>query len=703
MAIAVLTSGGDAPGMNAAVRAVVRRAISRGHEVFAIHEGYAGLVGDSPRITRMASTDVSHILQLGGTVLGTARSSVFRTPEGRRQAVENLVMAGITQLVVIGGDGSLTGADCLREEWNEHLDALVADGRLTPTQAEKHATIGLVGLVGSIDNDLWGTDRTIGCDTALHRIVDAVDTLTSTARSHQRSFVVEVMGRRCGFLALAAGVCCGADHVVLPERPAEDWEGEVCAALRRSQALGRRKSIVLVAEGAKDRNGQPITARRLQRVIERELEIETRTTVLGHVQRGGTPSAYDRVQSTTLGIEAADVASGGPEAPVLLATAGPSVVHVPLMRAVRKTLEVGDALRDGRYQVAVNARGPEFMELLAAHSALRASDVTASVQRRLLFAHVGAPAPGMNAALRTFVRTVKAAGHLPIVASEGLRGFFNGNTVEPDVEGISSLGATVVGTNRWWPSSPEEVGWFKRLLKSQRIDGVVLVGGFGALQAAGNLKGPVAVVPATISNNVPGTDASIGCDTAVNAICEAVDRLKQSAIGSRNRVFFVEVMGRRCGYLARAAGLGSGAELVYTDEQPLTLGRLEQDVRGLNAAMDAGRTVGIVLVADGVAPPFRAGRLADLFREASDGRFDTRVCVLGHLQQGGRPSPADRLLATRLTQAAVSRVLSGEPAALVGIEEGRVKATELQAVLSDADVDARRPLSSRTVLPTFTP
>ncbi|MEM6930162.1 MAG: 6-phosphofructokinase, partial [Myxococcota bacterium] len=210
-----MTSGGDAQGMNAAVRGVVRRALAAGVEVMAIHEGYAGLVaGDLQPCT---SGTVSRILHLGGTTLGTARCPEFRELEGRQTAVKNLVEAGVHHLAVIGGDGSLTGAMRLREEWSDHLEHLVEAGIISEQDAAAHPALALVGMVGSIDNDLWGTDRTIGCDSALHRIVHAIDTLTSTARSHQRSFVVEVMGRHCGFLALAAAICTGADHVLIPE------------------------------------------------------------------------------------------------------------------------------------------------------------------------------------------------------------------------------------------------------------------------------------------------------------------------------------------------------------------------------------------------------------------------------------------------------------------------------------------------------
>jgi len=227
-AIGVLTSGGDAPGMNAALRAVVRTALSRGVAVYAIEEGYQGMVDGGDRIRSMTWDNVGGIMQLGGTVIGTARCAAFRTHAGRLQAAKNLLERGIDRLVVIGGDGSLTGADLFRQEWPALLAELVASGTVARNLAEHHAHLAIVGLVGSIDNDFSGTDMTIGTDSALHRITTAVDQISSTAASHQRTFVVEVMGRNCGYLALAQQHCRGD---------------------RQDQAISRRRSSLLHRRG----------------------------------------------------------------------------------------------------------------------------------------------------------------------------------------------------------------------------------------------------------------------------------------------------------------------------------------------------------------------------------------------------------------------------------------------------------------------
>ncbi|CAG0988374.1 partial 6-phosphofructokinase 1, partial [Anaerolineae bacterium] len=300
---AVLTSGGDAPGMNAAIRAVIRTGLNRGAEVYAIYEGYKGLIAGGSQIRPMNWDSAGGILQRGGTVIGTARCDEFRTREGRRTAALHLIEREIDSLIVIGGDGSLTGANLFRQEWSGLLTELVQEGKITQEVADRHAYLGIVGLVGSIDNDMFGTDMTIGTDTALHRITEAIDALSSTAASHQRTFVVKVMGRNCGYLALMACLATGAEWVLIPECPpdTDDWQEKMIADLKAGRAAGRRESIVVIAEGAQDRNGKPIGSTEITELLEKRLGEEVRATVLGHVQRGGKPSAFDRNLGTLMG------------------------------------------------------------------------------------------------------------------------------------------------------------------------------------------------------------------------------------------------------------------------------------------------------------------------------------------------------------------------------------------------------------------
>lgn len=232
--IAVMTSGGDSPGMNAVVRAVVRMSIHMGCDAYCIYEGYEGLVQGGDFIRQMAWDDVRSFLSEGGTLIGTARCMAFYERPGRLTAAKNMVLNGIDALIICGGDGSLTGADKFRAEWPSLIEELVDNKELTPEQVAPYRHLNIVGLVGSIDNDLSGTDATIGCYSALSRICEMVDYIEATASSHSRAFVIEVMGRHCGWLALLAGVATGADFVFIPERPRDqDWREDMKLVVQR--------------------------------------------------------------------------------------------------------------------------------------------------------------------------------------------------------------------------------------------------------------------------------------------------------------------------------------------------------------------------------------------------------------------------------------------------------------------------------------
>lgn len=240
--IAIMTSGGDSPGMNGVVRACVRMAIHLGCDAFCVYEGYEGLVRGGDYIRQMEWHDVRGWLSEGGTLIGTARCMEFYERAGRMKAAKNMVLNGIDALIICGGDGSLTGADKFRAEWPSLLQELVETNQLTAGQIAPYQHLNIVGLVGSIDNDLSGTDATIGCYSALARICEMVDYIEATASSHSRAFVIEVMGRHCGWLALMAGVATGADFIFIPEKPREDnWREEMCEIVKKVRLTHARK------------------------------------------------------------------------------------------------------------------------------------------------------------------------------------------------------------------------------------------------------------------------------------------------------------------------------------------------------------------------------------------------------------------------------------------------------------------------------
>ncbi len=429
--IGILTSGGDAQGMNAAVRAVVRTTLDRGAEAYAIYEGYQGLVDGGEYIHKMDWNSVGGILQLGGTVIGSARSDAFRTWDGRKQAARNLIKTGIDGMIVIGGDGSLTGANVFRQEWPSLISELVKMGEISAEQAALYPNFSIVGLVGSIDNDFSGTDITIGADSALHRITEAVDAIMSTAASHQRTFVVKVMGRNCGYLALMGALACGADWVLIPEAPpdVESWQDVMAERLRAGRKAGRRDSIVIIAEGARDRNGNYIGSSDVERVLVEKLNEDVRVTVLGHVQRGGSPSAFDRTLSTLMGYEAVNtiLAAKPEDEPVVIGIRNNRMTHLPLMESVRKSQEVAEAINAKDYERAMSLRSSSFKDAFGTFKtmvrALPHPVDPAKKRFRIAVLNAGAPAPGMNTAGRAAIRLGLDMGHIDAGSPQRVRGF----------------------------------------------------------------------------------------------------------------------------------------------------------------------------------------------------------------------------------------------------------------------------------------
>lgn len=315
--IGVLTSGGDAPGMNASIRAVTRAAISKGWAVKGICRGFAGLIENE--IIDLTTEKVSNTIQRGGTILKSARSKEFMTPEGRRKAYDNIVLHSIDALVVIGGNGSLAGAQTFAKEYD----------------------VTCIGMPGTIDNDLYGTDYTIGYDTALNTIMDCVDKIRDTATSHDRIFFVEVMGRDAGFLAQNSAIACGAEAAIIPEDNSniDQLEQFISRGIRKS----KNSSIVLVSESPKvGKGGAEYYAERVKKEYP---EYDVRVSILGHLQRGGSPTASDRILASRLGV-AAILALDEGQRNVMVGIQNDRVVYIPFTRAIKMDKPIDKELID---------------------------------------------------------------------------------------------------------------------------------------------------------------------------------------------------------------------------------------------------------------------------------------------------------------------------------------------------------------------
>ncbi|CAB1314988.1 unnamed protein product [Coregonus sp. 'balchen'] len=544
--IAVLTSGGDAQGMNAAVRATVRMGIYTGAKVYFVHEG--------------------------GTVIGSARCMDFKEKWGRLKAACNLVKLGITNLCVIGGDGSLTGANQFRTEWSE----LLADLTKGAEEAKRSYHLNIVGMVGSIDNDFCGTDMTIGTDSALHRIIEVVDAITTTAQSHQRTFILEVMGRHCGYLALVTALACGADWVFIPEMPPEEnWEEHLC--------------------------------KRLIALVSKKLGFDTRSTILGHVQRGGTPSAFDRILGSRMGVEAVmALLEATPETPAcVVSLSGNMAIRLPLMECVQ-TKDVTVAMAEGRFEDAVKLRGKSFQNNWDTYKML-AHVTPPKVKSNINIAiiNVGAPCAGMNAAVRAAVRVGIIQGHQMLAVHDGFDGLANGQ-IEPiiwaQVSGWTGKGGSNLGTKRHLPG--KNIEQISLNIAKFNIHSLIIIGGFEAYLGGLELVTarekyeelciPMVIIPATVSNNT---------------------------------------MGGYCGYLATMAGLSSGADAAYIYEEPFHIRDLELNVEHLIEKMKTSVKRGLILRNSNANENYTTQFIYNLYSEEGKGTFDCRMNVLGHMQQ----------------------------------------------------------------------
>ncbi|NWQ84247.1 PFKAM protein, partial [Columbina picui] len=577
----------------------------------------------------------------GGTVIGSARCQDFRTREGRLKAARNLVKRGITNLCVIGGDGSLTGADTFRAEWSSLLGELLKTGACAPPGTPK--TRGSGRERGQKWGQNWCQNRGVVGMKSRRILLQSPD-FGSKGMGHQRTFVLEVMGRHCGYLALITALACGADWVFIPESPPEDdWEDHLCRRLTETRLGGSRLNIIIVAEGAIDKHGKAITSEDIKTLVVKRLGYDTRVTILGHVQRGGTPSAFDRILGSRMGVEAVmALLEGTPETPAcVVSLSGNQAVRLPLMECVQVVSgerELGAATGHGKPdQNGANPTG------------------TAQTQRAW-----GKPDRHGANLIRT-VQTRPARGKPNWCGENPTSGTPRGGPQDepPTPGGLSHGGSPPCRTlpKKYFEEISNNINAFG-------IHGLIIIGGFEAFTGSlelveGRAKFeelciPFCVIPATVSNNVPGSDFSIGADTALNTITTTCDRIKQSAAGTKRRVFIIETMGGFCGYLATMAGLAGGADAAYIFEEHFNIHDLQVNVEHLTEKMKTTVKRGLVLRNERCNENYTTDFIYNLYSEEGKGIFDCRKNVLGHMQQGGTPTPFDRNFGTKMGAKAVA-------------------------------------------------
>ncbi len=710
MRIGVLTGGGDVPGLNAAIRAVVRRAAQYDFEVVAIRNGWAGLLGKGD-IFPLSVQAVSGILPMGGTIIGASRTNPFKGNVALDKAIAALAESAepVVQSALIGLRRAQT--DYVQQHVDEikanvkayALDAIVViGGRDTLDVAFKVSQLGVkvVGVPKTMDNDLVETDYSIGFDSATTRVMHALDDLHATASSHERVLVVETMGRETGWVALVGGLAGGADFIVIPEVPTTVTE--VCEHLTKRHQAGTMSSLVVVAEGAQipdlavrdadctDPFGRQRYDRRgvgesLAVEIERRTGFETRHVILGHLQRGGSPTVFDRVLATRLGVAAVDMVKNF-QFGQMATRKNDRFLTVPLSR-VASHIQVADI---------------KYYDLAKIFFGQRRLDPGTSPIKRIGVLTGGGDCPGLNAAIRAVARRGMEYGWEVVGFKNGWKGLVDQGDADPlapeDVERVLAQGGTFLGTSRTNAKKAERIAQVKKNLQKFGIDALVAIGGDDTLGVAAKLYQEgikVVGVPKTMDNDINETEYTIGFDSACTVVVDALDRLHTTA-SSHHRVIVVEVMGRDAGWVAVNSGLAGGADFIFIPEVQSTIAECAEHLLRRTAL---GKTSSIVVVSEGAHIPeieaddaSAAKKLDDFGHVRLDARglgervakkledlskLETRFVVLGHIQRGGSPSAFDRMLATRTGVAAVDLIKEGRFGLMPALQGGQLVPVDL--------------------------
>ncbi|EFO83904.1 hypothetical protein CRE_14861 [Caenorhabditis remanei] len=642
------------PGMNAAIRAVVRETLRQGHRCYLIREGYTGLI--TGNIEQASWGHVANVTHLGGSMIGTSRCDEFRITEGRKKAAEKMFEKRIFHLIVIGGDGSLMGAQKLKEEWGRFGEELFAEGKITEEVANEGRELHLAGIVGSIDNDCIESDKSIGSDTALHRICEAIDGLVMTAQSHQRVFVVEVMGRHCGYLALTAAIAVEADYVFYPEIPPDDnWPEQLCNQLESVRKYGKRQNVIILGEGVTNSKGIKIGGKQIKEEIETRLQLEVRIATLGHLQRGGAPTFLDRLLGLRMGYEAVQEVLKTTEDPgsqivgqktvaKVMCLRGHNIERNELSRVIRQSESANDETIQRNSDLACRLRGFGFLDKQTYLNFVSAPLTTIMPSKSKVFAviHIGSPCAGMNAATFSFVRMANHSGIQVLGIKNGWDGLKNGDVkmlTWENVQGWAQAGGSMLGAKRQLPSDMDQIA---EGLNTYNVDGLLIIGGFMAFQSAlifQKLRGeytclsiPIVVIPATISNNCPG---------------------------SSFRVMIIETMGSRSGFLATMTALATGSQFslirqVETNEMDLQKLAVETKHR-----LDTGSLEKFLLIrSEGASDHIHAANVRKIFEKVMDNKYGVRITNLGYSQLGGHPSCFDRQMGIRMGVRAFEAVVN---------------------------------------------
>ncbi|MES1901954.1 MAG: hypothetical protein MHPSP_000206, partial [Paramarteilia canceri] len=646
--------------------------------------GYDGLIEGGDKIVPTSWFDVSDMMHLGGTVIGSARSPEFRTEEGRLKATINLLKNKIGYLIVIGGDGSLTGANMLITEFKKNLQKIKTEKLLDISENEfDDFQLRINGLIGSIDNDFVLSRITIGVDTALHQICASIDSIKDTARSHKRAFLIEVMGRRCGYLAVTAALCVSANFVLYPENPMKDWKNLMKKSIEKDRRLGNRISIVIIAEGAIDIDGNPISSKEVCSVLKNDLKLDTRITVLGHVQRGGNASAYDKIMSTRIGADSVlSILSEDYTEPKVISLAGSTTVAIEMMKGVNETAKISKLFAEKKFQEIAEKRGNSFqnsIELL--YNLTHASDKYSELSgKKVGIIHLGEPSPGMNPVTECVTRFLSNNNAEVFFIECGINGLIHKKNDYKFIKHFknrkdlnlmnypgSKLGTTLkFRTNE---INDEKCGKMSENLAEVGINALVIVGSAEAFEICEKLDKlkaqytglniPIIMIPCSIYNDIPHTCFTIGSDSALNQISDLILSLKSASLGYNPSLEFIEVDGNGCNYLPIMSGLACGSSRCYILGEKLTVDQIRVDAANIVKSF-RDKHVGTIVCAKGLSlhDSMDIDSIIKIYEKEALGTVECVKTEMKNFQRGCCPTPFDRKLAIKFGVAAAKGICS---------------------------------------------
>ncbi len=652
--IAMLTSGGDAPGMNACLRGVVRAALNKGWEVYGIRDAYQGLVEGGDKIFPLDWVDVSWNFREGGTFLGSARYTDLigdsdKAKELKQKALLNLKRQGISGLVVIGGDGSLTGA----------YDLFAFLKQNGPLSAElRDMELSIVGIPGSIDNDIAFTDMSIGADTTLNTIVECIDKLRDTATSHKRINIVEVMGRLRGYLAVMSGLATGADRIFIrEEKITRDKLNNMLHTLAESFAHGQKAGVIVRSEGA------IFSTNFIKETISVLLEPkrEVRETVLGHLQRGGNPTAFEIILATRMGVKAVQLLEEKYPEPQMIGLNNGNITSVALAACLNKIMTP-----EFRGELSQNTKSAFHLNRI-----LEEPPAETPTGRRIGILTDGSNVSGMNMAIRAVARLAINSG----IEVTGIKGGFSGlvqgsasafplewNMLE--MSGVLRRAGTLLGVSgSETPLCEQDFAAMQNQVEALKLDGLVIIGDAATYEYAAKLADrvliPVVAIPAALNCNIPGTEWVIGMDSALNDLRKGIDRAADAAHVLK-KVFLIHIKGAYCACLVRSAALAGGAEAVIIDDDQeddwdVFQNKVKIKIMDLYRIISMGKSFATIIFFS--RRPEKADHALDFIKEMimdAGIRLETSLISLETSLGGIIPTAFDRILAQRLGEKAVA-------------------------------------------------